>query len=118
MDKKYAPDFHALAAKHNIPESDFPLYTNGCSGGLSWAYRLAFGRDISCEHCCDMHDLLYTLGGLEGTRKEADQQLRDCARKAGSFPGGWKGICRKAVRWARAWAMYAAVRACGGSHWG
>lgn len=115
--KTYSPDVIALAAAHGIPESELPLHINGCSGGLSWVYRLAFGRDISCEDCCDMHDLLYTLGKKAGTRKQADQQLRDCARKAGNFPPGVIGVVRKIWRWARAWAMYAAVRICGAKYW-
>lgn len=118
MSRQYNIDLLMLASVHNIPSCDLPLYVNGCSGGLSWAYQLAFGREISCKSCCDMHDLLYTLGAIAGTRREADQALRDCARRAGSFPPGARGVFRKAIRWGRARVMYAAVRLFGGSYWG
>ncbi len=74
------------------------------SGGVSWAYGLA-GRRISCEGCCDIHDLDYQLGGSGKDRRAADKRLRQCM----AAPGGWKA--------ARAWLMWAAVRLCGWRYW-
>ena len=99
----YSSAVIALAAERGIDADELPLIINGCSGGLSWGYALA-GRRISCEHCCDLHDLRYPLGGTRCDRGEADRELRDCAAV-----GGW--------RTARAWGMFVAVRCCGWLFW-
>ena len=116
--KHYAPDLVDFAMHCGIREGDLPLIVNGCSGGLSWVYRLTFGRDISCESCCDWHDLLYFLGGTASDRKRADQRLRTCARHAGHFPPGLTGSARRVWRWLRSWLMYLAVRLFGRRYWG
>ena len=94
----------AYAVARGINPMDLPLICNGCSGGLSWLYALG-GRSISCEECCNRHDIDYELGGTPQDRAEADRRLRDCA----SRPGGWKA--------ARAWVMWAAVRVFGWGYW-
>ena len=114
----YGRELLALAAANGIPADDLPLIVNGCSGGFSFAYALAFGRVPSCEDCCDIHDLHYQLGGSKADRKRADQALRDCAASAGSFPPGWKGAARRYWRKFRANIMYYAVRLFGGRYWG
>lgn len=122
------------AARYGIEYGELPLIINGCSGGMSWAYRLALGRKPSCEDCCNMHDLLYAIGSAAGTRKAADQELLWCAMRMGkAVPGwlerlragfpkiafcfGWVPPLRQRWRRLRAWAMYAAVRLFGKSHW-
>lgn len=99
----YSAAVLALAADNGIAVCELPLIINGCSGGLSWVYALA-GRRISCEHCCDAHDLRYQLGGTWRQRRQADRELRKCAAV-----GGWRN--------ARAYVMYAAVRCCGWLFW-
>lgn len=145
-DKHYSLGVIALATCYSVPLDDLPLYINGCSGRMSWFYRIAFGRAPSCEDCCDMHDLRYTLGDKAGTRKDADKELRLCAARAGKGVPGWledwrdkaqnsAGLftrakyraggllfawlpgARQKWRGIRAWGMYAAVRAFGRSHW-
>ena len=91
-------------AHNGIDIDELPGIVDGCSGGLSWAYSLA-GRRISCEHCCDLHDQRYQLGGTPAQRLDADRELCDCAAA-----GGWRTV--------RAWVMYAAVRLFGVPHWG
>ena len=117
MSKLYSKEVLGLADKHSINHEDLPIIINGCSGGLSWIYKLALGQEPSCEQCCNAHDLRYFVGKAEGTRKEADQKLRDSSRTVGKFPSGWKGTFRKVWRWFRAWVMYIAVRLFGRSHW-
>ena len=94
----------AYAATKGITEDELPLVVNGCSGGISWLYALG-GRRMSCEGCCNLHDIDYQLGGTPAMRTLADQRLRHCAGAA----GGWKR--------ARAWAMWAAVRLAGHWYW-
>lgn len=89
--------------------------SDGCSGRLSWAYALV-GREISCHKACVAHDFLYEWGGNRKDRKKADRLLRLCAARSGFFPPGWKGRARRGWRLLRAWAMYAAVRLFGGTH--
>lgn len=87
--------------------------SDGCSGGLSWAYALGGGK-ISCHHCCVLHDFLYEVGGSRDARKKADKLLRECAWGTHST-GGWLG---RKWRQCRAWIMWAAVRMFGGRYWG
>lgn len=117
MDKIYSKEVLDLADKHGISHEDLPIIIDGCSGGLSWIYKLALGQAPSCEQCCNAHDLRYFIGKVEGTRKQADQKLRDSSKAIGYFPDGWKGTVRKVWRWFRAWVMYIAVRLFGKNHW-
>lgn len=75
---------------------------DGCSGGMSAAWRKAFGTAPPWEHCCDLHDQPYARGGTAAQRAEADRKLRECVA-ANGHPA-W------------AWAMWAAVRL-GGVPW-
>lgn len=113
--KTFSPEVIAYAASKGIDEDELPLIIDGCSGGLSWLYNIG-GKTISCEDCCNCHDIDYQLGGTEEERKDADKRLRDCSARAGSF-NGLKGQFLKAWRWTRAWIMYAAVRLFAKSHW-
>ena len=113
----YSEDVLALAKARGITAEELPLIINGCSGGLSAVYALAFDRTPSCEECCYLHDLLYQLGGTAEDRKRADKALRDCAAGAGSFPAGWVGVTRKVWRHIRAALMYGAVRLFGWQYW-
>lgn len=94
----------AYAASLGIAEAELPLIVNGCSGGVSWLYALG-GRHISCEGCCNRHDIDYQLGGTPKERRAADVRLRQCAGAA----GGWRVV--------RAWGMWAAVRLAGRWYW-
>lgn len=95
----------AYAAAKGLAADELPLLVNGCSGGISWLYAIG-GRRISCEGCCNRHDIDYLLGGTPADRKEADRRLRQCAGAAGGF------------KRARAWAMWLAVRGFGRFYWG
>jgi hypothetical protein len=77
--------------------------TDGCSGGLSRAWRIALRSDPPWEGCCIMHDHAYWLGGSRFARKQADLALLSCVARNGH---PWWAI-----------AMYAAVRAFGGPFW-
>ncbi|WP_034635917.1 hypothetical protein [Desulfovibrio cuneatus] len=94
----------AYAKAKGIAEDELALVVNGCSGGIRWIYALG-GRRISCEGCCNQHDIDYQLGGTPAMRQAADLQLRQCTGAV----GGWKR--------ARAWAMWAAVRLAGRWYW-
>lgn len=100
----YSPALIDYAASRGIAADELPLICDGCSGGLSWLYALA-GRHISCEDCCNVHDIDYQLGGGKHDRREADARLRDCAAKGGGF------------RPCRAFVMWAGVRLCGWAYW-
>lgn len=79
-----------------------PRTTNGCSGGVSWFYRIILGSPPCWEYCCDEHDLAYDEGGTAKDRSLADRRLRDCLGMAG-YP-------------VRGWIYWVAVRLFGGSH--
>ena len=107
---------HALERGIAEPEINLPMIVDGCSGGLSWLYALG-GRHISCEDCCNIHDIDYHMGGGFWDRWTADRELRQCAAKAGSFPPGIKGRTRCVWRHFRAWVMWIAVRLFGWKYW-
>ena len=69
---------------------------NGCSGGMSKAWRKVTGGPPPWENCCNKHDQDYILGGTAAERAESDRQLRNCVRATGH------------PVWA--WVMWAAVR--------
>lgn len=56
---------------------------DGCSGGMSKAWRLLFRKAPPWEHCCDIHDQPYAKGGTKLERKIADQRLRVCVANNG-----------------------------------
>ncbi len=102
----------AYAAMRGLAEDELPLIIDGCSGGISWLYAIG-GKHISCEDCCNIHDIDYQLGGTAAERKTADLQLRDCAA-ASAANSGW---LVRSWSTARAWVMYVAVRMFGGRYW-
>lgn len=114
--KNYCTEVLGVAAANGIDEEELPLIINGCSGGLSWFYRMAFNREISCIDCCDVHDLLYHLGGTSNDRKAADILLRKCSMQPGYYSTDWRVLPRRFWRWIRGWIMYAAVRLFGSRH--
>ena len=130
MNKQYSPAVLGLAERNGVGVEELPAIINGCSGGFSKFYWLAFNRACSCEVWCELHDLRYYIGGDKAARLYADKELRRGAKNAGKPVPGWLAAMRlqfpktallfcwvpavrKAWRWLRAWAMYAAVRAFG-----
>ena len=79
-----------------------PFDPDGCSGGVSRAWRLVTGKAPPFEECCNNHDYAYWLGGTERRREAADRRLRMCVTAH-----GYKKL---------AWAMWLAVRIFGGPH--
>lgn len=75
---------------------------DGCSGGMSRAWRFLFRRNPPWEGCCDVHDQPYARGGTAQERRQADIELMCCVAKGGH------------PVWA--FAMYVAVRM-GGVPW-
>jgi hypothetical protein len=109
---------YSLGIPHlqGVDLADYALFSDGCSGRLSWLYSLS-GKQISCHMCCVAHDFLYEWGGSGHDRKLADALLRICAANVGSFEG-WRAPFRRAWRSFRAWIMYGAVRTFGSFYWG
>jgi hypothetical protein len=70
-----------------------PLKPDGCS----------LSPDFGFRHCCDLHDLLYFVGGDRSDRRAADRHLRECIRGQG-HP-------------LLAWVYWLAVRTLGGPSW-
>ncbi len=75
---------------------DYPFTTDGCSGGLSFAWRLLFGTATPWEDCCIEHDRLYWCGGTAAERRAADRALLKCVRNNGH--PGWSLALWAAVR--------------------
>ena len=51
---------------------------DGCSGGMSIAWRKWFGQPPPWEGCCDVHDQPYAKGGSWLERLRADVDLLVC----------------------------------------
>lgn len=60
---------------------DYPFTTDGCSGGLSFAWRLLFRMPPPWEKCCVAHDRVYWRGGTAAERRAADRAFLACVRK-------------------------------------
>ena len=75
---------------------------DGCSGGMSKAWRWLFDAPPPWEGCCDRHDQPYTQGGTAKQRFEADIALLRCVAQVGH---PWWAI-----------AMFIAVRLGGGPY--
>ena len=56
---------------------------DGCSGGMSWAWRKVLKRPPPFEDCCHEHDQPYAIGGTEIERFCADMRLYFCVRDRG-----------------------------------
>ena len=75
---------------------------DGCSGGMSKAWRWLFGAPPPWEGCCDRHDQPYAQGGTAKQRFEADIDCLLCVAQGGH---PWWAI-----------AMFIAVRLGGGPY--
>lgn len=80
-----------------------PFTTDGCSGGMSWAWRLVTGRPPPWEGDCVDHDYEYWQGGPAARRAGADNVLRASVARRG-YPK-------------IAWVMWVAVRIGGHPIW-
>ena len=56
---------------------------DGCSGGMSDAWRKVFKHRPPWESCCDAHDQPYAKGGTAKERADADLQLMLCVARNG-----------------------------------
>jgi len=82
---------------------DMPFESDGCSGGMSWAWRTFLRRPPPWEGACIDHDRAYWYGGSREDRLKADRTL--AARVAGQgYPF-------------TATIIYYAVRIGGMPHW-
>ena len=85
------------------------LQPNGCSGGISFFWKLFTGQPPKFEYCCDEHDLFYIQGGSASDRLFADRLLRDCLRRDLQKRGKDKwlaGLFYLAVRAGGWWAWW------------
>lgn len=114
---RYSAETALYAASRGIEADELPLIVDGCSGGLSRLYAIG-GRTVSCQECCNRHDIDYQLGGSREERRESDLRLRRCSAGAGLYPAGPLGLARRLWRNCRAWLMWAAVRCAGWLWWG
>ena len=83
-----------------LPPKEFT--TDGCSGFLSFTWRMLFRKGPPWEHCCEDHDRAYWKGGEKSLRLKADIELMRCVAANGH------------PYWAK--VMYLAVRL-GGPYW-
>lgn len=130
----YSAETIAHAASRGVDVGELPLIVDGCSGGMTWLYAIG-GRHVSCEDCCNRHDIDYQFGGSREERRASDKRLRECAARAGKpVPGWlermrdskprrawifiWVPPLRRLWRWIRAWVMWVSVRAVGWKWWG
>jgi hypothetical protein len=56
---------------------DYPFTTDGCSGGMTTAWRLILRRDPPWNDLCVEHDKVYWRGGSAAERRAADRALRE-----------------------------------------
>ena len=54
---------------------DIPFTTDGCSGGMTWAWRTLLRRPPPWEGLCVAHDRAYWRGGTQRDRILADRAL-------------------------------------------
>jgi hypothetical protein len=62
---------------------DYDFTTDGCSGGISWAWRKITGKAPPWEGICVEHDKIYWVGGTIEQRRAADRQLMSALTLAG-----------------------------------
>jgi hypothetical protein len=67
-----------LAAIQEDCIPDKPFTTDGCSGGMSWAWKLIFKKSPPWEGCCVVHDFAYWQGGSKNSKYQADVKLMKC----------------------------------------
>ena len=58
-----------------------PFTTDGCSGGMSWAWNKLTGHAPPWEDACVEHDMAYWAGGERDDRMEADCVLAEAVAK-------------------------------------
>jgi hypothetical protein len=56
--------------------TDYPFTTDGCSGGMSRAWRILFRKPPPWESHCITHDRAYHPGGTRQERRAADDALK------------------------------------------
>lgn len=76
-------DYPTAMPDHKSPNYPAAFQTDGCSGGMSWAWRKFIHGLPPWENCCVKHDLAYWRGGFWKDRKEADRKLAACVRRHG-----------------------------------
>jgi hypothetical protein len=62
---------------------DWPFTTDGCSGGMTWAWRVIARRDPPWEGACVKHDRAYWAGGSALQRRSADRLLMERVTRSG-----------------------------------
>jgi hypothetical protein len=77
------------------PQPDYRFTSDGCSGGLSIAWRIVTGKAPPFEHCCVAHDFFYWHCGTFAQRMQADAALETCVAATG-YPT-WGKLMRLAV---------------------
>lgn len=60
-----------------------PFTTDGCSGGMSFLWKLIFRKPTPWEDCCVEHDKKYWQGGTSLERKNADIELYNKVKERG-----------------------------------
>jgi hypothetical protein len=105
-----------LAASDRVePRPHYRFTSDGCSGGMSLAWRV-FGAPPPWEQCCVVHDFAYWRGGTANERAQADEALEQCVAasghpiwgaimRAGVWPGGVPHL-PTAWRWGYGWHFY------------
>lgn len=92
LSKKYTKEEYEYVKNH--PEADTKF--DGCSGGLSYLWRLFYKKDTPWESCCDKHDRPYFLGGTSKERLNADKELKQCVANTGN--NSWANLMYSLVR--------------------
>ena len=60
-----------------------PFTTDGCSGFMSFSWRLVLRQPPPWEGCCLTHDRAYWQGGANELRLQADNELKRCVTANG-----------------------------------
>ncbi len=76
-------DYPTAIPTHRKPNYPAEFQTDGCSGGMSWAWRKFLRGPPPWEDCCVKHDLTYWRGGFWKDRREADLALARCVKRHG-----------------------------------
>lgn len=79
--------------------------SDGCSGGMSFAWRKATGKPPPWQGCCEAHDESYRKGGPPDARLRADRRLRACVAET-AYRNGYPRLVALSI----AWSMYLGVR--------
>lgn len=63
--------------------------SDGCSAGISKAWRFWLKKPPPFEHCCVEHDKAYWRGGTSSQRAKADRALYSCVK---DYNAAWAAI--------------------------